>query len=384
MRAVRHQTAMDTSHTLVKKTADNSTKGEVKIVDGLQIRAPYTSWNVKNMLISAPVQGTSKADSRVTFYTSGIKYKYLLPDGTSKVAPLKIEPSNVEGKMVSSPWGFAEILVYIEKEKLALLKKENPNFKQEGTGKHSVTISLPAGKDTTIGFLKVMQDIYIKCCEHMNAYGQEGKNPVLPGIYGLRPDLGPAKPMENFKYPMAYTTKEGYNSAGGKIKVIDADGDIRMQMGAKLDGRYGIEILNRDFQRMNYEDLIGQGFTHVPLIIIDDLYVGTVIKLRRKIDSTIIWEVLPPKTMDQAPSIREIKERAARGSEVMIEEAANAFNDPTPTGEGDYEVPPTEYNDEFEVPEPIPTPAPVLQKTSPNASRPAGSARAMSRVPGKA
>lgn len=347
---------MDAPHELVKTSTVTPGKGrqsKTEVGTGHMIRAPYTDFDIKRVFFGAPVPGTSKKGG-ISYFTSKIEYEFLV-DGVYKKLPFQIEFPNQPGKRCTSPYGITEVLEFIEKEELELLKKANPDFKQKPTGRHQIMCILPGGTDMTLAFCEVVRQVYAKAVNYMRSHGARGSKTLSkeqtfipqPG------EIGPDNRLDTLRYPLRFgEVVTGKDEDGREITASDLKGEVKIDMAVKIGGKYGVAMKNEDGVDKTYDDLLGLGFEHVPLMIMESLFLGAKNKFRTKMDSSVINRELPPRIMQQGSTLTELRAYSAASSKRTTEEAQAAFEE---GGFGDEQSgEPGEPQDDY--PEPIATP----------------------------
>ena len=315
---------MDTDTAQVNTTSVPATpekakkKGPVPIIEGLLISAPYTDWDVKNFSIGVPIPGTSQ-NGAASFHTCRFTYKY--PCGT--VQALQVELPNQPGTRARSVYGFAEVLEYLSEKKLAEL---GPDYKRKTTGKYYCSCSLDPRLPVVKTLLNIFRDIYEKSLHHMYMHGAaEGMTGILGGEQEYpvpEGNIGPSKKAGHLKYPVRYSQK---TLPSGKMGPVDLEGPVKIGADVRKSGPFAVEIVDKEAKPILFDDLEGQGFNHVPLLVLQSLYVGAKNKIRIGMDSTIIDEILPARVNQQASSLATMRIYDEEAKKHALGEAKDAF-----------------------------------------------------------
>jgi hypothetical protein len=309
-----------------------------EITKGLSLRAPYSDWDVKKVLIDSPIELKSQ-DNKATYYTSQIYYEYTLENGKTEKGPLKIEIYNDKIEGIDSDYGLKETLESLTPDE-ELAKKSGIEINRKGTGKFKIYAKLDPNNQNCSKIREIMNDIFILCLHYMkdNGSSKGGKNSKAgKGFYKDKsynlPELEEGDKYDHntlcdhLMHPIWYAERTDMQGAS-VIKVKDDKIPSTIGMHVITKGRNQSNFCDINGNDIPYHLLIGQGIRHVPMMVVKELTTaGLKPKIKSVLDSSIVVKKLSSKQVEQKETADLLRQNGLDALDAMRSEALLNFED---------------------------------------------------------
>jgi hypothetical protein len=302
------------------------------INDPMQLRSPYTNWDINKLIILPPTQGESK-NKKAKFFNGNFAYTYTLPDGNEQKGPLRIEFP----EMISDS-GVREVL-----------EKADETGYRAPTDKYQIFCKMSLHEIPHITLRRILHEIYLKALAWMFDNGKKGTG-VFPETYkmpteGIREIDDDTDHLRHPTWWQETTVMEKGKPVKKKDETVPPTITMKVIMGT---GRGASKFTDDATPLANIyktEDLFDRGIKHIPEVIVGSVFVGGIKpKIQLIVKNSIVTDKMAPNTSTQAATIEERranntqtsqKVRDAMAEELLLNNLDDPLNgDGTGSGSG--------------------------------------------------